>query len=747
MKELLSPAGSLDAFYAAISNGADAVYIGLSAFSARAYANNFDLETLEEIINYAHLRNVRVFVAMNTIIFDHELEKAFETIDTLASINVDAVIVQDLSLLNYITSNYESIEAHISTQMGIDDLEGIKFVHELGAKRVVLAREVNVENIKEYKKQVNIEFEVFIHGALCVSYSGNCFMSGLLGMRSGNRGRCVGSCRKLYGLVDETNNITYPKSYLFSMKDLNTSCEIHKLSFIDSFKIEGRMKEPSYVAGITRYYRDLLDGKKPNKDHLLKNFQRTFTKGYILDKNVSEITNTEKPNNYGYIIGKVIKTMPGKILIKLSDTLNQNDQIRIEAINIYDEISLPITKMYNESGQLINKSSTTCIVELKEKVKVGATIYKTKDVEYLKEIAKTFKTEYNRLPINMEVFGEINQPLNLIITYKNYKVSVKSNELIEAAKNSGLTFDNFYKQLSKLNETPYILNDLKLNLPDNIFIPLKSLNELRRQGIELLNEKRLSHKVVKTNKPIVSAPKFSLQEPTLVCSVKNYDQYLACLEEGIEEIFFENTVPRNNATFKEFDNVLVGGLNGVHYYKDKAKVTTDYSLNVVNHHSVYILHQHGVEKVTLSYEISKKDVNNLVSNYQNSYNENPNLELIVYGKQQLMVTKYCPLKRLNLCGNCKKYKYHVKDEIANFDLLFNDDCTVTVLNSRVLNLIDDLKDIKGINYYRLAFTNESSDDVKQVIRTFKRRLSNLSDTTKLFNSNTDTRGHFNKEIM
>ena len=151
--------------------------------------------------------------------------------------------------------------------------------------------------------------------------------------------------------------------------------------------------------------------------------------------------------------------------------------------------------------------------------------------------------------------------------------------------------------------------------------------------------------------------------------------------------------------------------------------------------------------MTLSYEISKKDVNNLVSNYQNSYNENPNLELIVYGKQQLMVTKYCPLKRLNLCGNCKKYKYHVKDEIANFDLLFNDDCTVTVLNSRVLNLIDDLKDIKGINYYRLAFTNESSDDVKQVIRTFKRRLSNLSDTTKLFNSNTDTRGHFNKEIM
>ena len=747
MKELLSPAGSIEAFYAAISNGADAVYIGLSAFSARAYANNFDLDTLEDIINYAHLRNVRVFVAMNTIIFDHELEKAFNTIDQLASINVDAIIVQDLSLLNYITSNYLSIEAHISTQMGIDDLEGVKLVHELGAKRVVLAREVNVENIKEYKKQVNIEFEVFIHGALCVSYSGNCFMSGLIGMRSGNRGRCVGSCRKLYGLVDATNNITYPKSYLFSMKDLNTSSELHKLSFIDSFKIEGRMKEPSYVAGITRYYRDLLDGNKPNKDHLLKNFQRTFTKGYILDKNVAEITNTEKPNNYGYAIGKVIKTMSGKILIKLTDTLNQNDQIRIEAINIYDEISLPITKMYNESGQLINKSSTTCIVELKEKVKVGAIVYKTKDIEYLKEISKTFKSEYKRLPINMEVFGEINKPLNLIITYNNYKISLKSNELLEQAKNSGLTYDNFYKQLSKLNDTPYVLNDLKLNIPDSVFIPLKTLNELRRNGIELLNNKRLNHKVIKINKPFESPKQFELKEAELVCSVKNYDQYLACLEEGINEVYYENTIPRNNAIFKDFDNVLVGGLNGVHYYKDKAKITSDYSLNVVNHHSVYILHQLGVEKVTLSYEISKKDVNSLVTNYQENFHANPNLELIIYGKQQLMVTKYCPLKRMNLCGNCKKNKYYVKDDFANFDLLFNNDCTVTVLNSRTLNLIDDLKDIKGINYYRLAFTNESADDIKNIIRMFKRRLNNLNDQTKLFNSNTDTRGHFNREIM
>ena len=229
MSELLAPAGSVEAFFAAINAGADAIYVGLNTFSARAYANNFSVEELKELVAYAHLRNVKIFITMNTIVFQDELVKAYALIDELANIPVDALIIQDLALINYVTKKYPHIEAHVSTQMGIDDLEGIKVLEGLGVKRIVLAREVPIDKIKDLKSKTTMPLEAFIHGALCVSYSGNCLMSGLIGMRSGNRGRCVGSCRKLYNLVNLSTDFIFPKQYLLSMKDLNTTEHINDL--------------------------------------------------------------------------------------------------------------------------------------------------------------------------------------------------------------------------------------------------------------------------------------------------------------------------------------------------------------------------------------------------------------------------------------------------------------------------------------------------------------------------------------
>ena len=234
MTELLAPAGSFEALEAAISNGANAIYLGMPKFGARAYASNFTIEELKEAIKYAHLRNVKVYVTMNTIVFDKELKEAYEQINELYLAGVDGVIVQDLALLTHIVKNYPKMEAHASTQMGIDDLEGTLLLKELGCHRVVLSREVEIAKIQEIKRFSKMPIEVFVHGALCVSYSGNCLMSGLIGYRSGNRGRCVGSCRKEYELIDETNNIAYPKSYILSMKDLNTSYNINELRNIDS---------------------------------------------------------------------------------------------------------------------------------------------------------------------------------------------------------------------------------------------------------------------------------------------------------------------------------------------------------------------------------------------------------------------------------------------------------------------------------------------------------------------------------
>lgn len=214
MRELLAPAGNFEALVAAISNGADAIYLGMDKFGARAYASNFNEETFKQAIEYAHLREVKIYVTMNTIIFEDEVEPMKKMVDFLVSSNVDGIIVQDLVILDYIVNKYPDLEAHCSTQMGIDDLEGTLLFKELGAKRVVLSREVEIEKIKEIKKIAKIPLEIFVHGALCVSYSGNCLMSGLIGYRSGNRGRCVGSCRKPFNLIDTTNNINYGNSYI-----------------------------------------------------------------------------------------------------------------------------------------------------------------------------------------------------------------------------------------------------------------------------------------------------------------------------------------------------------------------------------------------------------------------------------------------------------------------------------------------------------------------------------------------------
>ncbi|MBY9084122.1 U32 family peptidase, partial [Paenibacillus sp. HN-1] len=307
MTELLAPAGNMKALKAAISNGCDAIYLGMQKFGARAYSSNFDFESLQEAVTYAHLRNVKIYVTMNTIVFENEVQEMKEQIRELNEIGVDGIIVQDLAAFDYIVENFLDLEAHCSTQMGIDDVDGTLLFKELGAKRVVLSREVEIEKVKEIKRIAEIPLEIFVHGALCVSYSGNCLMSGLIGYRSGNRGRCVGSCRKEYELMDQTTDTSLAKNYILSTKDLNTIDYIDDLKEIDSLKIEGRMKDPTYVANVVSNYRLALDHKitEEDKENLKKTFNRTFTKGYLFREDKRNITNIVKPNNFGYEIGTI----------------------------------------------------------------------------------------------------------------------------------------------------------------------------------------------------------------------------------------------------------------------------------------------------------------------------------------------------------------------------------------------------------------------------------------------------------
>ena len=562
MSELLAPAGDFNSLVAAISNGADAIYLGLETLSARAYAKNFSFDELKEAVKYAHLRNVKIYVTVNTIVYEKELNDAFFAVKECFKAGVDALIIQDLALIKHVIDNYPQMEAHISTQVGIDDIYGIRLFEKLGAKRIVVSRECNIEKIREFKKQTKLSIEAFIHGALCVSFSGGCLMSGLIGMRSGNRGRCVGPCRKKYKLF--MNDKLVSDSYILSMKDLNTSSYIKDLSIIDSLKIEGRMKNPEYVAGVVNLYRNLLDGNKPSAI-LEKTFNRTFTKGYLFNEDKKDIVNSNKPNNFGYYIGKIVGKNNNLYQIKLASPLRQNDQIRIESTK---EINLPIIKMYDKNHKLINSADSVCYIEMKEKANINDLVYKTKDVLYLEEINKTYPKEFKRLPLDVYVSGSKNNKLHVSFEYNNIISYVESN-ILEEAKNRPTTKDVINTQLNKLNDTPYYISTINYDITEDFFMPIKDINELRRLGIEKLNEMRLNtNRIINPIKENNYKIAFDKIAPKLAVFASTLEQYEAAKEMGIDIIYYDNYVRRNNSHYiYNKDYTLICNYGGLNYYK------------------------------------------------------------------------------------------------------------------------------------------------------------------------------------
>ena len=326
-KELLSPAGDMESLYQAVYNGADAVYISGHNFGARKFAKNFSNEELVHAIKFCHLYGVKIYITMNTLVYNNEIDEFINQARFLHQNGVDALIVQDFGMICYLREKFPNLEIHASTQANNSSKEGIELLHNLGVKRVVLSRELSIDEIDEI--QTPIEKEVFIHGALCISYSGRCLMSSMLGGRSGNRGECAGCCRMEYDLK-ENDHIISKNKYLLSTKELNTTSNIDRLlnSSIDSFKIEGRMKSPLYVGFITRLYRRLIDKEKIDLleeiDKLKTIFNREFTKGRLFYENDKDFLNTNSPNHIGLRIGTAeiknnrikINLEEGKILSK-----------------------------------------------------------------------------------------------------------------------------------------------------------------------------------------------------------------------------------------------------------------------------------------------------------------------------------------------------------------------------------------------------------------------------------------------
>jgi len=493
--ELLSPAGNFDCLVAAIEAGCDAVYLGGKLFGARAFSNNFNDEELVEAINYAHLYGVKVYVTVNTLIYEREVDTFLNYVDFLYKNNVDALIIQDIGMMDLIRKTYPLLELHASTQMHIHNIEGVKLIEKLGLKRAVLARETSIDTIKYIKENTNIELEIFVQGALCISYSGQCLMSALIGNRSGNRGSCAGCCRQPYNLISGGKRVNKDE-YIISTKDLCSLETIGDLIDIgvDSFKIEGRMKSPEYVYMVTKIYRKAIDsylscGKVNISDEDIKNlkkiFNREFTKGFLNNASNDEIINSYRPNHQGIKIGKVIKYKDNYITIKLFDDININDGIRI------GDIGFIVTNLFKDKKKIEHGNfGDTISIFYKGDVKENIDVLKTTDYLLNKNIDKEIKSLNRKVLITGKVEAFKNRTLSLEISDGINNINVLGN-IVEKSINAPISFDKIKEQINKLGNTIYEFSDLEIVGDEDIFISIKELNELRRKAIELLNEKRL----------------------------------------------------------------------------------------------------------------------------------------------------------------------------------------------------------------------------------------------------------------
>ena len=701
--EILSPAGNMECFKAAIMGGADAIYIGGKNFGARAFSPNFSDEEIISAIRLAHKYNIRVYVTVNTLIYEDEVEDFMKYIDFLHKNNVDAIIIQDIGMLDLVRKTYPNLEIHASTQMHIHNLEGAKLMEKLGVKRVVLARETPISLIKEIKENTKLEIEIFGYGALCVSYSGQCLMSSLIGNRSGNRGSCVQCCRKPYDLVDKNSNKYNKNKYLLSMKDLNTLDYIKELESIgiDSFKIEGRMKSKEYVYLVTKMankalYSELSDIDKENLKLL---FNREFTKGYLFnDKNV---INEYRPNHIGIRIGKIKN---GKIL--LEKEVNQGDGIRVIGKN---DTGLILNYIY-KNGKLVNKGNKGDIISVKfnDKVYDNDIVVKTLDKRLIDSINKEINENNRKVLIDIEIEAKIDNKLK--IKFNNN--IIESNFIIQKSINNPITKEELINRISKLGNTIYKVNNINSCIEENIFIPIKEINELKRKMVDILDSKEEKSNYLKSNYNI-ELPDFKRENKiSILTENKNqilFNNSIIYCEEEVDGTILK--LPRVIERHKEYNKeLLVGELGSVNKYKN---IITDFSLNVTNSYSVALLHSLGVKRITLSVELDFDRTKLLIENYIKRYKKHPNLEVIVYGNLESMITKYdilgsYGLKGVNYLKDDHKYLYPIK---------FKNDRTI-IYHYNKLNIenINKYYDI-GVNVLRYQIID--TDDIRFIKNNLK----------------------------
>lgn len=711
--ELLAPVGNRENLIAAVAAGANAVYLGLDALNARAKADNFTAETLKFAVDYAHLHGVKVHVTLNVLLKNSEINVAIDCLKVIEASGVDAIIIADLGVLELAKTYAPSPQYHASTQMGIHNKEGAQFLKNLGFDRIVLARETKAEDIIDIKSNVDIELEYFVHGALCVSFSGNCYMSALAGGNSGNRGHCLQFCRKKY-----TNSIDGNENYALSLKD---NCMIERLNEleslgIDSLKIEGRMKSKNYVYSVTSAYRKLLDGNKIDESDryaMSVAFNRGgFTEGYIFgdDKN---LIYPNIQNNIGYRACKILSSEK-----KAKDWLLTVDDNKL----LKDGQGIKIIENDNEIGGFKLKLLDGKIMsEIPYRGYVHIT---ADDTLYTNIVVK-------KIPFDLKFYAKLGEKAYIIAKYKNIEISVTSDFTVEEAISAPNKKEELIRQLSKFGDTDF-MPSIELYVDDSVYIPNSVIAKLRRELADKLKDEILSR--YKHDKKVTcSEQKASLISREIKHNIIeiNYDTIklisdISLLDDAeivvkladcskirqkvaITKIIYlklpvfasKNTIILIKSQIQKMlnnnDNI---GIFASNYYaleiarEYKLPVIIGFNMNLANDYAINCL---GVKNYCSSIELNKDE--SLNSGY-----------IYTYGKYPVMTLLHCPYKNIYKY-DCKTCNYKNFNYISNKGEFLvtrerNAECVFTVYNTVCHNLLKEDIVRKYIDLTTSAYPNE-----------------------------------------
>ena len=705
--KIVAPAGNMERFYSAISATADEIYLGLKGFGARRNAENFTVEELKKAIDYAHLRGSRIFLTLNTIMTNREIELLYPTLKELYNYGLDAIIVQDLGYAEYLHKNFPSIEIHGSTQMTVANHYEINYLKELGFKRIVLPRELSFEEIKEIREHTDMELEVFVSGSLCISFSGNCYMSSFIGGRSGNRGMCAQPCRKEYKTsCGEKSYFLSPKDQLYGLDEIKKLQEIG----VESIKVEGRMKDVSYVYETVSYFRNLINGiDKEENTHKL--FNRGYSKGYFYD-NDKNIMNRDYSYNMGEKIGEVV----GKS-IRLDEDIVSGDGITF------------VSKNYkNLGGTYINKiayKNEKLILNFPEETKY---IFRNYNKRLNDEISKKLKSTDKKLEINFDFTAKLNEKLILKIYLEDengnkiLNLEEISDTLTQKAQKRAISEEDIKEKLSEIGDSEFTVKNIEVDIDEDIFIPLSELKNLKRTAIEKFREEILSYfrrdldSELKANNQEYFKLEIEKDEPkdVEIRVIVSNDEQRSFLEKVKDEYNISEIYDRTYDIAKQsklsqhnLDNKLASNLYELLENKNSA-VMLNWNMNIVNSYTISVLERiKNLESFIVSPEINFAKIREL-------------------GKTRLKkaLLVYSKLKGMTIDVDIAENKDEVitNKENDRFNIIRNEYGTEIFLD-KPLNIINIEEDIKKLNVdiIVLEFTTETIDEIKKVLKQLKTR--------------------------